>query len=276
MTVLFLDFLVLDESYPSRLLVYKARRLRLVTGNWSLHAQFEEWDVTFKEMFYKFGVRPFQMLLTPICFLICLYAAFCYGLIYAALDSFKFVFQEGRGWNPLVGSLPFLAILIGLIMGGAVNILNNNYHYNRRFITNGEKVVPEARLPPMMLGSVFLPAGLFIFGWTGAKEHPWVESCIGAVIVGFGFFTIFQSSTNYLVDTFPRYSASAVAVQTFMRSIFAAVFPLFIHPIYNAMGIDWATSVFGFFAVALVPIPFLFYVYGPKIRAKGKYSTNTE
>lgn len=69
------------------------------------------------------------MLLTLICFSICLYAAFCYGLIYAALTLPLHISrrEEGRGWNPLVGSLPFLAILIGLILGGAVNVLNNYY-----------------------------------------------------------------------------------------------------------------------------------------------------
>lgn len=57
---LLLDILILDESYPSILLVYKARRLRITTGNWALHAEFEEWDVSLKEMAVKFGVRPFQ------------------------------------------------------------------------------------------------------------------------------------------------------------------------------------------------------------------------
>ena len=41
------DVLILDESYPSRLLVYKARRLRIKTGNWALHAEFEEWEYVF-------------------------------------------------------------------------------------------------------------------------------------------------------------------------------------------------------------------------------------
>ena len=276
MTTLFLDVLILDESYPPRLLVYKARRLRITTGNWSLHARFEEWDVTLKEMVYKFGVRPVQMLLTPVCFSVSLYNAFGYGLIYAALDAFPFVFREGRGWNPLVGSLPFLAILIGMILGGAVNVLNNSHYYNRRYMANGNKAVPEARLPPMMVGAVFLAAGLFIFGWTGAKEYPWIASCIGAMMVGLGFYTIYQSTTNYVVDTFPRYAASAVAVQSFMRALLAAAFPLIIHPMYRAIGIGWATSVFACFGVALIPIPFLLFVYGPKLRAKGKYSRNIE
>lgn len=44
LSILILDVLILDESYPSRLLVYKARRLRIKTGNWALHAEFEEWE----------------------------------------------------------------------------------------------------------------------------------------------------------------------------------------------------------------------------------------
>ncbi len=40
--VLLLDMIFLDESYPPRLLVYKARRLRHQSGNWALHAKFEE------------------------------------------------------------------------------------------------------------------------------------------------------------------------------------------------------------------------------------------
>ena len=113
MFMLALDVLILDESYPPRLLVYKARRLRIETGNWALHAKFEEWDVSLKEMAIKFGVRPFQMLLTPICFLVALYASFVYGILYANLAAFPIAYQEERGWNLVVGALPFLALLIG-------------------------------------------------------------------------------------------------------------------------------------------------------------------
>jgi len=44
LAVLLVDVIFLDESYPPRLLVYKARRLRHQSGNWALHAKFEEWD----------------------------------------------------------------------------------------------------------------------------------------------------------------------------------------------------------------------------------------
>lgn len=169
--ILFLDVLILDESYPARLLVFKARRLRFETGNWALHSKFEEWDVSLKEMAIKFGIRPFQMLMTPICFFVALYASFVYGILYANLAAFPIEFQEERGWNLVVGALPFLALLIGIILGGAANIFNQSY-YNRRFIANGSKAIPEARLPPMMVGSVFFAGGLFMFGWTSDKSIP--------------------------------------------------------------------------------------------------------
>ena len=79
---LLLDVLILDETYPPVLLVVKARRLRHETGNWALHARHEEWDVSLKEMANKFLMRPFRLLATPICFLVALYASFCYGILY--------------------------------------------------------------------------------------------------------------------------------------------------------------------------------------------------
>ena len=271
--ILVLDVLILDESYPPVLLVYKARRLRISTGNWALHAKHEEWDVSLKEMAVKFGIRPFQMLMTPICFAVALYASFVYGILYANLASFPLVFEGERGWNPLVGALPFLGLLVGIVIGGGANIVNAKF-YAKRFHANGNKPVPEARLPPMMIGSIFFAGGLFVFGWTSDKGIPWIAPVIGTVLLGFGFFTIFQSALNYLIDTFQRYAASAIAANTFLRSVLALAFPLFINPMYSKLGIPWATSVFAFFGVLLIPIPFVFYTYGSKIRSKGKYTAN--
>ena len=80
--ILLVDMIVLDETYPSVLLVYKARQLRYETGNWALHAKHEEWNVTFSSLGHKYLIRPFQIIVTPICFLMALYAAFVYGIIY--------------------------------------------------------------------------------------------------------------------------------------------------------------------------------------------------
>lgn len=268
---LILGAIFLDESYPPVLLVYKSRQLRLRSGNWALHAQHEEWDVTLSELSSKHLARPFQLLMTPICFAIALYASFVYGVLYLSLASFPIEFQELRGWNPLVGALPFLGLLFGFFLGAAVNITNQRF-YSQRFQANNNRPVPEARLPPMMIGSVFFAAGLFILGWTSEPHIFWFGPICGAVSTGLGFFTIFQAALNYLIDTFSEYSASAVAVNTFLRSIFAGCFPIFANAMFHKLGTAWAFSLLGFVAVALIPIPFVFYIYGPQIRARDRWS----
>ncbi|KAJ5249014.1 major facilitator superfamily domain-containing protein [Penicillium chermesinum] len=271
MFFLTLDLLFIDESYPPVLLVYKARRLRFETGNWALHARHEEWDVTLKELGNKYLIRPFQLLATPICFLVALYASFVYGILYLSLAAFPIVFQQVRGWNQLVGALPFLAYLVGILFGAALNLFNQRF-YVKRYRANNNRPVPEARLPPMMVGSIMFAAGLFVFGWTSPKHIHWIGPIIGAVMMGFGFFTIFQAALNYLVDTFQQFSASAVAANTFLRSMCAGGFPLFTSAMFHNLGVPWAASLLGFISVALIPIPYLFYIFGRRIRARGKWS----
>jgi len=124
----------------------------------------------------------------------------------------------------------------------------------------------------MMIGSIFFAAGLFVFAWTSDRSITWVGPCMGAILVGYGFFTIFQAALNYLIDTFQKHAASAVAANTFLRSMFAAAFPLFITPMLHNIGIGWGISVFGFVAIGMIPIPYLFFIYGKRIRAKGYWS----
>ena len=38
------------------------------------------------------------------------------------------------------------------------------------------------------------------------------------------------------------------------------------------MGVNWAGTMLGFVAIALVPIPIIFYRYGAKIRGRSKFA----
>ena len=183
----------------------------------------------------QFLIRPFQLLTTPICALVALYASFCYGILYMMLGesgvflqqltedltyfagAIPIIFAENRGWKQLPSELPFLAILIGAVTGAIINVFNQLV-YNRK--ADG-KVAPELRLPPMMFGSFLFASGLFVTGWTADPSIHWIAPVIGLYLAGLGFFTIFQAALNYLVDTFQRYAASAVAANTFLRSCFA-------------------------------------------------------
>lgn len=272
--ILTLAVIFIDETYPPSLLVVKARRLRFETGNWALHAKFEEWDVSVMELARKFLVRPMQLLCTPICFLVALYASFCYGILYMQLGAVPIIFAEIRGWGTVASELPFLAILLGSITGAGIN-MSNQLYYNKAYHAMGDRPVPEKRLPPMMLGSLLFATGQFITGWTANPDVHWIVPVIGLYLTGCGFNTIFQAALNYLVDTFQMYAASAVAANTFLRSCFAAAFPLVVTPMYHNIGVGPGSSIFAGFACLLIPVPYVFYFFGRRIRAANKWSKNS-
>lgn len=83
---------------------------------------------------------------------------------------------------------------------------------------------------------------------------------------------VIMSGNLYIVDFYgARYGASAAVANNFMRYAFGFAFPLFIVQMYERLGIGWATSSLGFLQLALTPIPWVFYVYGPKLRARSQY-----
>ena len=43
--------------------------------------------------------------------------------------------------------------------------------------------------------------------------------------------------------------------------------------VYNGLGIPWATSLLGFISIALLPVPWVLFRWGPQIRAKSHYET---
>jgi hypothetical protein len=73
---------------------------------------------------------------------------------------------------------------------------------------------------------------------------------------------------TYLVDAFTRYAASAIAANTVLRSLLGGLLPLAGLRLYNKLGYGWGNSLLAFLALAMVPIPVLFSIYGERIRTK--------
>ncbi|KAF2684156.1 MFS general substrate transporter [Lentithecium fluviatile CBS 122367] len=264
----------IDESFAPVLLARKAKRLRFETENWALHSQSEKSSGSMKALARKYLIVPFEMLVDPIAFFINLYASFVYAIIYLTIPAFPVEFVQVRHWNQLRGALPFIAIMVGVFFACGINIWGA-LNYKKVFIANNNRGIPEARLPPMMIGSVFFAAGLFIMAWTSEAPIHWIGFCVGAMCIGLGFHTIFLSALGYLVDTYLMLAASALAANLFMRSILAGAFPLFARALFENLGLDWGMSLLGFIAVAMLPIPYLFHIYGRRIRAVGKHSKKT-
>lgn len=110
---------------------------------------------------------------------ITLYVSFVYALIFLMLEVFPIVFEEQRGYGPVVSSLPFIGILVGVIAALPINMANQP-RYIRAVIKNNGRAVPEARLPPLIIGGILLSGGLFWFGWTAAPRFHWALPVVAA------------------------------------------------------------------------------------------------
>jgi MFS transporter, DHA1 family, multidrug resistance protein len=87
---------------------------------------------------------------------------------------------------------------------------------------------------------------------------------------------IFMSGVVYMIDVYLLNANSALAINTFVRFIVAAGFPMFATHMYEAMGVDWATTLLGFLSIALIPFPLIFWRYGAKIRTWSRFAFNLE
>lgn len=281
----------LPETYAPVLLKQKARRFRR-TGNPDAHSAHDDEDKGIKTIVQVYMVRPFskssiaihtgrpnqplsEMLVTePILALITLYQAFIYGILYLIFVSYPIEFREVRRWKLGPSGLPFIGMFVGVICGAILVIIHTKTRFASKTRNNNGEVIPEQRLPLMIGGGCILPVGLFIYAWTSDKSIHWSGMVIGSVPVGMGMYMVFVQCMNYIVDVYLNVANSAIGANTFVRSFFGAGFPLFGPFMYHNLGVDWATSTLGFIAIAMVPIPVVFYRYGRTIRGWSKNTMN--
>ncbi|KAK8864681.1 hypothetical protein IAR55_001933 [Kwoniella newhampshirensis] len=270
--------LIVPETYAPTILRKKARQLQAASEaegrNEVFIAKYDRIKKTKVEII-KIGLtRPFQLLFTELIVgCLAIYGALIYGILYLFFTAFPIVFQEVRGWTVGEGGLAFLGMGVGLILGNIINPLGNIWY--RRASTNGRTAPPEARLPMCCIGAVLAPIGLFWFAWTSAPPVHWIVPIVGCIPFGLAFLLIFTSITNYTIDSYSLYAASALAAQAVLRCMFGAVFPLFASQLYGTLGLHWAGTLIAFLSLVCVPMPFLFYKYGAFLRRKSRYAPSS-
>ncbi|KAB8275177.1 major facilitator superfamily domain-containing protein [Aspergillus minisclerotigenes] len=270
-------FFTLPETYAPVLLEKRASRLSAITGKvYRSKLEVEKGKTSSTKILKMALSRPWVLLFRePIVLLLTIYLSIIYGILYLLFAAYPIVYQRERGWSEGMSGLAFLGILLGIVLS-TIATFPNYYLYKKKALAANGRVPPEARLPPSFIGAICLPVGLFWFAWTNYPSVHWMASIAAGVPFGFGMVMVFLPVLNYLVDAYTIYAASVIAANASMRSIFGAAFPLFAGPMYNALGIHWASSLIAFLALACVPLPFLFYKYGPAIRSRCRYAAESE
>ena len=266
----FIMVFTFPETYAPVLLQRRANRLTEETGKPHVVAGASPKPIS--QQLRVGALRPWIMLIyEPIVTLLSLFLSVVHGTLFLLFAAYPIVFQETRGWKQGVASLPFLAIVIGIVISLFYVALIDQARYARVVTRCNGQAPPEARLPPAMLGAAALPIGLFWFAWSNDPSVHWMVCVSAGTLFGFGMVLLYMSLTNYLVDAYLAYSASALAASTVLRSVAGAAFPLFTNKMYDALGIHWASSIPGFLALAFVPCLFGFYKWGHILRMKTRF-----
>lgn len=174
---------------------------------------------------------------------------------------------------PLLTTCILVGSTIGCVIITAIDKKRYMPEFRRLKKENSDaKVPPEERLWNMMIGAPLLAISLFWFGWTARPSIHWISPIAAEAMFSCGNLLIFVSTLVYLADCFgAKYGASATSSNTFFRYLVATVFPLFANQLYEGLGVGWASSLLGFLAAVLAPIPFLFFRYGPMLRSRSTY-----
>ncbi|KAI2469841.1 bicyclomycin resistance protein [Annulohypoxylon bovei var. microspora] len=266
----------LKESYAPVILQRKVVRLRKETGNELLRSKLDA-GLSPKDYFKRGIIRPFKMLfLSPIVAITSLYMAVTYGYLYLMFTTITEVFQEYYGFSTSIVGLAFIGLGVGSMIGIGLFSATSDRYIRRKAAQDDAAaqatgrpktgMKPEYRLPLLPLGAMFIPAGLFIYGWTAEFRTHWIAPIIGTAIAGIGNLIVFMAIQMYLVDTFTIYAASAIACNTVVRSLAGALLPLAGLPMYSKLGIGWGNSLLGFIAIALFPVSILVLKYGETLR----------
>ncbi|EGR52428.1 uncharacterized protein TRIREDRAFT_54972 [Trichoderma reesei QM6a] len=270
--------LLVPETHAPYILRTRARKMCKMTGH--IYRSKVDADKSDKTTWGELKLsltRPWALLFfEPIVLLLSIYMSIIYGTLYMFFAAIPIVFQGTRGWSEGKGGLAFLGILVGVDLAVLSSILYQR-RYKRMVQRNKDcggtgSLPPEARLPMSMVGAISLPIGLSWFAWTNYPNVHWMVSIAAGVPFGLGMVLVFTSVSAYLVDTYSVMAASALAANVVMRSTCAAVFPLFTEQMYKALGIHWASTIPAILTLICAPLPFFFYNWGSRIRARCKYS----
>ena len=156
-----ISLLFLEETYAPCLLTAKAVAIRKATKNWGVRAKQEEVEVDIAQLVNKYFTRPLKLLFTePTLLAVSLYMSFIYGLVYALLEAYPYVFEKIYGMTPGVAGLTFIGLFIGIVLGLGFLLLDDVF-YRRKLIENDNVPVPEWRLRPTLLGAPVFAVSLF-------------------------------------------------------------------------------------------------------------------
>ncbi|KAB5554765.1 major facilitator superfamily domain-containing protein [Coniochaeta sp. 2T2.1] len=107
-------------------------------------------------------------------------------------------------------------------------------------------LLPEDRLKEnIWLAATLYPASMIWYGWSVDRQLHWAIACAANLFFGVGGMLVFGAATTALTEFLPGRAAGGVALNNFVRSIFATVGVVVTQPLIDAVGDGWTCTIVG-------------------------------
>ncbi|KAL9096614.1 MAG: hypothetical protein Q9165_001101 [Trypethelium subeluteriae] len=219
-------------------------------------------------------INPIKLIVTdPLVMSITIYLGFAFGVVFQWFIAVPAVLSMTYNYTPQKIGLAFLSAVVGAFLAATTSILIEQVAL-RVFFRN--KTPPlEHRLVSAMFGGLFLLASLFWVANTAAPNFNPLVPITGTGAHVFGNMLVIISLVPYIFDAFPpRGTLSALTIMATFRVAMAGVIPLVILQFFtNLHGGKWPLMIFGFIQIPLTLLPFALFFFGPKLRARSRFSS---
>ncbi|TVY28870.1 Efflux pump [Lachnellula hyalina] len=269
--LMILGFFVFPETSAAKILGDKARELSKATGQ-HYHTEYEGPNQKVTQKLWLSINRPARLLATqPILMVISLFLAYNFGILYFVLSTFSSLYTDVYHQTTLQSGLHYIALALGYLVANTIEAEVMDRIWAHLTEKAGGETAPEYRVPLMVPSGLLMPIGLFWYGWSAEAHIHWIMPDIGAAIFGCGFFLNTGLILAYVLDSFGKYTASAMAASQLLRMIAGFAFPIFAPAMYTALGWGWANSTLALIAMVFGSLaPLILWKFGAKIRAMGK------
>lgn len=276
--VLMLIILTQRETFGPIFLEWKAKHLRVIADNHRYQTESSLSKMPMISWLKGILSRPFRITATePILIFLTIWLTLIWIIIFTFLSGDEYMFRSIGlyGTSQGVIALCFMGMAVGLVFSSATIplVTTRIKHDLRRYRLEGlPDAAPECRLWYSMLSAPAVPVGLFWMAWTDDKSISIWSPLAASVLLAYGILGVFTGSCEYIIHTYGDFSPAALAFATFTRYLVAGIAVGVAPSMWRNVGVQWSLTIMGCISAMLVPIPYIFYKWGPRIRATSQYA----
>ncbi|KAI9666140.1 MAG: hypothetical protein M1821_004075 [Bathelium mastoideum] len=200
---------------------------------------------------------PIRILFGKQAICIILFLSVYYAVWQMSVAAMSTLFVQTYGLTQIQTGLTYIANGVGCILGTLTTGKFLDFEYRRIKAKHtgdaNDFPIERARLRTMWYWAVLQCVSVVVFGWTIDKRVHISVPIITTFFTGWAEIAIQAATSTFLVDIFPKQSASATAALNLSRCLLGAGGTAAIIPLVNAISVGWSfTLCTGIMLVSLI------------------------